>query len=1441
MPLPAQKPTKKRNGRALGALRTIGSAVPSIVDFAYNVTGADKIPGLNTIRSQSRTWIMQAGRLMRMMNTSTKNEEAETRKEEQEKKKRKGEEKKHRDAETKQESKEIPKQTQQTPHSNLTARQLDQLPIKAPVDQTESIALKEKEDKEAKLKEEEFKKIDEHHQETMAKLTERNELFKSLEGGISSVFAEATGLKKIPLLSKSFDYFIDKGNQKRLANQLKQRTKEEEERREHEKELVEGRFTKEKKVDDERANKQLDASNNQSSLIKELLAVNHKQLGEIYRLNGDDNSPFKRISDSDVIEGEFDDLTETSEKTLDTNKKILTATEDNLSHSKQLATTEQLRLNKEEKLERHAAAVERARALNDKNREVLFQRLVDDVSFIRNNMGITTTTKPDDKRSGSLLRDLLTAKGIAAIAKTALAFIIGKLALVGALVFKKLPLMLLKLVPMIFKGALMLKLLIPALIAGLGVYIWKNWDEITEWFKNTWSKITEWWADFKFTDLVPEWLQDSKFGDWINDKWEYSLESLSTAGSWIRDRWSNVTTNFSTAGDWIKDKWEYSLESLSTAGSWIRDRWSNVTTNFSTAGDWLRERWDSVTGSLSGIGDKIIDTFSGAVSIFHDVGDFIMRNWERIFNFFDSIKLPSFLSRDNEPSPEEIRVQQREEVLASTSLEDLERQKANTERMISFMQNEYDNIPRHRRLTAEATGTRWAIQGQKEELERINAAIERAGSVSVDDVPAFKDGGVHDGGFRIVGEAGPELEVTPPSSIVSNDGLNNKMDSILSMNRHLMSFDALQSVASLTLASTNRIFDVLESSHHIQRRMAENLSFINSYINEKRMFDKREFEMRNVRLNEEKENENIHLRLRTQIRDKIKELHGHFLDANKGVYVKMVDEDIIFDPSMHSLPSDGTGTVGGGSRGSRGNLSPSTSSFTPTGGGSREEMELAVIDELAKHGITSQRAIANVMGNIESESNFRPQSENMNYSPERLMEVFPRYFRDINDARSVVAQGQEAIGNRVYGRSNLGNAPNEGFKYRGRGLIQLTGKYNYKKYGDMIGVDLVGDPDLANDPEIAARIAAVYIADRSSNPEDIRNVNRAVGYVGSGQGGAADRKRITSAERYMQRLQSGSFDEARARLEANKTESVEGGVPELLAAPKPPSDENMVTEVASLAPNIPLLNIEREQSTVPLAPVTTDAELTPVNTTAQSTPSERPSVSQTPSFTPTPSVSQTPSFTPAPSAPQPLPIQRVESNVDLGGANAPIMQLVEQLTILNNNISNLGGSLLNPLGDLNNRANSLLGNLTSAPQNLLNNLQGSTQGLLGGLNDQANNLMSTPQNLMGGFQRVVDEGESNVSNMFSSMGTQIDPNRLFADLGDFSGKIERVMDESGTSVQNMMTPNIITPPAQSPPMGSARPPGNSAAAPGLKAPMAVRINESSITRVFDNIFSTNLF
>lgn len=202
------------------------------------------------------------------------------------------------------------------------------------------------------------------------------------------------------------------------------------------------------------------------------------------------------------------------------------------------------------------------------------------------------------------------------------------------------------------------------------------------------------------------------------------------------------------------------------------------------------------------------------------------------------------------------------------------------------------------------------------------------------------------------------------------------------------------------------------------------------------------------------------------------------------------------------IPNTGTGITPGATAGT--GITPGATA----GAGIKVnigEQQQKLIEALQKQGIGSKGALSNIMAQVQAESGFRSRSEEVGkYSPETLFRLYGPgsgnkvRFRSIEEAQSVVAQGPEAVGNLIYG-GRMGNAPEEGFKYRGRGLIQLTGKSNYEKYGKMLGIDLVNNPDLANDPDVASKIAAAYFSEKQKqgvNLENIADIGRAVGYAG---------------------------------------------------------------------------------------------------------------------------------------------------------------------------------------------------------------------------------------------------------------------------------------------------------------------------------------------------------
>ena len=101
-----------------------------------------------------------------------------------------------------------------------------------------------------------------------------------------------------------------------------------------------------------------------------------------------------------------------------------------------------------------------------------------------------------------------------------------------------------------------------------------------------------------------------------------------------------------------------------------------------------------------------------------------------------------------------------------------------------------------------------------------------------------------------------------------------------------------------------------------------------------------------------------------------------------------------------------------------------------------------------------------------------------------------------------------ASGQAYEGRADLGNTqPGDGVRYKGRGYIQLTGRANYRDYGNRLGVDLENNPDLAKDPNIAADIAIAYWQQRvdrnAARAGDVRTVTR---NINGGLNGLADRQ-----------------------------------------------------------------------------------------------------------------------------------------------------------------------------------------------------------------------------------------------------------------------------------------------------------------------------------------------
>lgn len=165
----------------------------------------------------------------------------------------------------------------------------------------------------------------------------------------------------------------------------------------------------------------------------------------------------------------------------------------------------------------------------------------------------------------------------------------------------------------------------------------------------------------------------------------------------------------------------------------------------------------------------------------------------------------------------------------------------------------------------------------------------------------------------------------------------------------------------------------------------------------------------------------------------------------------------------------------------------------------------------------------------EGESGFKMGAEKSyaGTSNDRIRSIFKSKTNRMNDAElTELKKNPEKFFNHVYG-GQLGNAKDEGYKFRGRGFIQLTGKGNYEKYGKMAGVDLVKNPELLDDPAIAARVSVEYMKDRTKKGGgDIYD------RVARGVGNPVASTEAVKRQAYARNTQSGTFAPGReANLE----------------------------------------------------------------------------------------------------------------------------------------------------------------------------------------------------------------------------------------------------------------------------------------------------------------------
>lgn len=165
-----------------------------------------------------------------------------------------------------------------------------------------------------------------------------------------------------------------------------------------------------------------------------------------------------------------------------------------------------------------------------------------------------------------------------------------------------------------------------------------------------------------------------------------------------------------------------------------------------------------------------------------------------------------------------------------------------------------------------------------------------------------------------------------------------------------------------------------------------------------------------------------------------------------------------------------------------------------------------------KFNITTNLRLAHFLAQCAHESgNFKLVNESLNYSADGLKKIFPKYFP--GNLSDLYARQQEKIGSRVYA-SRMGNgdeASKEGFKFHGRGFIQLTGKDNYKKFTNFIGEDCITTPELVATKYPLASAAFFFDSNKlwaiCDKGADVATVTAVTKRVNGGTIGLAERQK----------------------------------------------------------------------------------------------------------------------------------------------------------------------------------------------------------------------------------------------------------------------------------------------------------------------------------------------
>ena len=181
------------------------------------------------------------------------------------------------------------------------------------------------------------------------------------------------------------------------------------------------------------------------------------------------------------------------------------------------------------------------------------------------------------------------------------------------------------------------------------------------------------------------------------------------------------------------------------------------------------------------------------------------------------------------------------------------------------------------------------------------------------------------------------------------------------------------------------------------------------------------------------------------------------------------------------------------------------------------EVWINALETLQQHGVEQKEQVAAFCQQIGHESHdMTVLEENLNYSADGLLRVFPKYFDELT--AKALARKPEDIANVVYA-NRMGNgstSQGDGWKFRGRGVLQITGKFNYTDCSNALYGDntLLENPDLLKDPSVQIKAALWFW--KKNGLKDIRDITLIQKKVNGGTVGLEDR--ISRYERAMRVL-----------------------------------------------------------------------------------------------------------------------------------------------------------------------------------------------------------------------------------------------------------------------------------------------------------------------------------